>query len=687
MARNLRLGTLLLAFAAATPAQNFRLGVDSSELIPTGALTVLYKAPAATDAAGAIYILESGAAGVTYNATAAYYLTKLDQNGVVYQNLLPFAPLLMAVDPGGSVYLVATSSSSPDWSAVKLGADGSTVVYSTDLGPAPQVTGLAVDAAGRAYIAGIVQGNGIQTTPGVLQPAPADSSNTASNAFVMRLTPTGAVDYATYLGGASQADTSAIAVDASGSVFVTGFALSASFPTTAGAYLDASGISNFSGAPFLARLSSDGSALLYSTFMRAGYYPNYIVVDSAGNAVVASTVMNSLTATGSLVARFNAQGTAVAFSTAVPASSPSGLAVDAAGNTYLAVNANGNYPPLNSLSGCETQASAALTVLDSRGEIVQSTYVPGASLPGPFAPFAMVLEPDSTVFVVAPPDASFVPTKVIAGSSGGILSLTSLSPNAAAPVVQLACITNAASYDSAGISGGEIVSLFGQGLGPALGAQPQDLRAGYANQLAGVQVTFNDIPGPLLYVQDAQINAIAPWALQAGDTVRVCVSYQGTATNCVTRPVVDQHPGVFTLDGTYAAALNQDGSFNSPSNPAPVGSIVSVFATGLGPINPPQPDGAFVGLPLPSNTLADFVYYLYDTFFIGTISVPCEVTYAGPAPFEVAGVSQINFVVADTSTSYGFVAPFILQAGGTAPAGVTYGSGGNGFLVHVIPQQ
>jgi uncharacterized protein (TIGR03437 family) len=155
-------------------------------------------------------------------------------------------------------------------------------------------------------------------------------------------------------------------------------------------------------------------------------------------------------------------------------------------------------------------------------------------------------------------------------------------------------------------------------------------------------VTFNGTPGPLLYVQDSQINAIAPWSLQSGQAIQVCVILNGAATNCLTWPVVDADVGVFTVDGHHAAALNQDGSLNSASNPAPVGSIVSVFATGLGPISPAQPDGTIVGLPLPVNVLPETMYS-YDPGSPNTIR-GLSVLYTGPAPFEVAGVSQINFV-------------------------------------------
>ena len=115
-------------------------------------------------------------------------------------------------------------------------------------------------------------------------------------------------------------------------------------------------------------------------------------------------------------------------------------------------------------------------------------------------------------------------------------------------------------------------------------------------------------------------------------------------SNCLARTAVAADPGVFTVDGYYAAALNQDGSFNSASNPAQVGSTVTVFATGLGAINPPQPDGAIVGVPLPANVLPVEMFWYQGPTLIGLIPMYLAINYAGPAP----GVSQINFVVQDT---------------------------------------
>jgi hypothetical protein len=88
----------------------------------------------------------------------------------------------------------------------------------------------------------------------------------------------------------------------------------------------------------------------------------------------------------------------------------------------------------------------------------------------------MALGLDSMAYLVGTLDPAYTPTQQLAGSSGGLVSLTSLSQNSKAQPVQLACAGNAASYTNTsggGIAGGEIVSLFGAGLGPAAGTQPQ----------------------------------------------------------------------------------------------------------------------------------------------------------------------------------------------------------------------
>jgi uncharacterized protein (TIGR03437 family) len=102
--------------------------------------------------------------------------------------------------------------------------------------------------------------------------------------------------------------------------------------------------------------------------------------------------------------------------------------------------------------------------------------------------------------------------------------------------------------------------------------------------------------------------------------------------------------------------VNQDGSINSAAKPAAVGSIVSVWATGLGPVTPAQADGTLVGIPLPRNVLAVGLSADYSIGIPYGVpeNEPFAVSYAGPAPYLVAGASQINFQIG-SFPSYGAI--------------------------------
>src|ERR1039457_3132609 len=136
-----------------------------------------------------------------------------------------------------------------------------------------------------------------------------------------------------------------------------------------------------------------------------------------------------------------------------------------------------------------------------------------------------------------------------------------LSPDSNVRTYQRACLVNGASFGAEAVAPGEIVTLFGNGLGPQQGIQTSaTLHSPFPAQIANVKVTFDGTPAPLLWVQDAQINAVVPWSLTPGQTTHVCVSYNAVETNCLAWPVAQTAEGLFMVDGTYAAALNEDGT-------------------------------------------------------------------------------------------------------------------------------
>ncbi len=230
---------------------------------------------------------------------------------------------------------------------------------------------------------------------------------------------------------------------------------------------------------------------------------------------------------------------------------------------------------------------------------------------------------------------------------------------AARSVLQIssAGVLNAASFVSGAVSPGEIITVFGDGLGPAVGAELQLTadRQSIANLVAGTRVLFDGLAAPLIYVSNSQVSAIVPYALDGQASTRMQVEYQGVLSSEVTLNVVPTNPAIFTIDSSgsgQGAILNQDTNVNSALNPAQKGSIVVLFATGEGQTTPGGSDGALANKRLPKPVAPVAVQ-------IGGIDA--KVLYAGAAPGLPAGVFQVNVQVPGGAPS-GAV-PVILRVG------------------------
>ena len=141
-------------------------------------------------------------------------------------------------------------------------------------------------------------------------------------------------------------------------------------------------------------------------------------------------------------------------------------------------------------------------------------------------------------------------------------------------------------------------------------------------------------------MSDSQINAGVPFEVVfTGLQAQVRVERNGTPTAQAQVYGCEAEPAVFYLDysSSQGAILNEDGTINSPSNPAKAGSVVSVFGTGGGATTPATVTGSIVSGPPRS------IQSLPMSAGIGPYSA--DVTFAGSAPGQVAGVLQANLRV------------------------------------------
>jgi uncharacterized protein (TIGR03437 family) len=198
-------------------------------------------------------------------------------------------------------------------------------------------------------------------------------------------------------------------------------------------------------------------------------------------------------------------------------------------------------------------------------------------------------------------------------------ALLSIPVNYAFDSAAIVGFANAASYQmDTGIYPGTLVSLFGYDL-----AAPS----------AGVQVTVNGVPAPVLFSGANQINLQVSFKTQPGTADVKVVLPSG--------PVEFQAPysqfptvGIFTTDGIYAAALNQDGTVNSAENPAAHGTVVTLFGTGGA-----WPSG-------PDNTVLTAASPLFDGWAVtDSFGKEYPVLYAGSAPGLIYGVFQLNVLL------------------------------------------
>ncbi len=204
------------------------------------------------------------------------------------------------------------------------------------------------------------------------------------------------------------------------------------------------------------------------------------------------------------------------------------------------------------------------------------------------------------------------------------------------PSVSPGGVVSAASYLPRAVSPGEIISIFGETLGPESGAAGVNPLTGWPTTMASdVAVIVGGVPAPLFFVSGRQINAQLPFEMAGRPEAPVVVWHKQTASAPVIVSIADTNPGLFTYPSGAAIVVNQPAqTLNGPANPAPRGTIVTLYGTGPGLVNPPLQTGQLAGGDGSLSGTARGV-----SAVIG--GVPATVAFTGMAP-GFTGLWQLN---------------------------------------------
>jgi hypothetical protein len=165
-----------------------------------------------------------------------------------------------------------------------LFSETTSLVYSTYIGGGSNDVGrsIAIDSIGNIFITGYAQSGNFPTTTNAFD----TSHNGAADIFVCKLNSTGStLIYSTFIGASGTDDSDGISIDVTGNTYITGYTQSNNFPTIPGSF-----DTTYNGGDdcFFCKLNSDGSALVYSSYLggNSSTTPSGVVVDNNGNAFI-----------------------------------------------------------------------------------------------------------------------------------------------------------------------------------------------------------------------------------------------------------------------------------------------------------------------------------------------------------------------------------------------------------------
>jgi uncharacterized protein (TIGR03437 family) len=554
----------------------------------------------AVDAVGNAYVTGSTAAAdfpvvnpaqPSNHGGSDVFVAKLDSHGasLVYATYLGGSGLdqglHIAVDNAGSAYVTGVTTSTDfsvrapiqannrgggDAFITKLSPTGGDLIYSTYFGGTGNDAGysIAVDAAGAAYITGQTASTNLPVQ------SPLQNANRGQeDAFVAKINAAGsAVVYATYLGGGMTDAGYGIAVDASGAAYVTGITASTDFNIKNALQ----GMNKGGLDAFVAKISSDGASLSYSTYLggSGSEFANGIAVDGSGNAYVtgatASTdfpTVNPLQAMNhgnfdAFVTKINPAGSALLYSTFLGGSDSdmaASIAVSSTGVVYITGNTASSNFPLKTPAQDKNHGNsdAFITAINAAGsDLVYSTYFGGSEED---LGAGVAVDSAGNIFVVGQTSSLNLPVtnSVQPFANGGldafVVKINTGTGSVPGPVASV----SAASYRSVELTKESIVAAFGDGMAKEVKIASS---LPLPTTLSGTTVKVKDSAGvetaaPLFFVAPTQVNYLMPTTLATGPALVTVTSGDGK-TFTGTTLISALAPGLFgaNADGQGAAA-------------------------------------------------------------------------------------------------------------------------------------